>query len=99
MIERFGFVNSKNSGYPDLAANTDVGNDYLVNLHLGHQRVPYNAAASYSDWKVGLTKDLGVLTGAVAVIGTNAGKAAYASPANGKLLGKPALVVTVSKTF
>lgn len=95
----FGFVDSKNSGYVDIGANIDMGNGFTGNLHAGHQKVEHNSAASYSDWKVGVTKDFGVLTGALAVIGTNAGKSAYASPANGKFLGKTALVLTISKAF
>lgn len=95
----FGYVDSKNSGYVDIGANIDMGNGFTGNLHAGHQKVEHNSAASYSDWKVGVTKDFGVLTGALAVIGTNAGKSAYASPANGKFLGKTALVLTISKTF
>lgn len=93
----FGFVDSKNSGYVDLGANIEAGEGYTVNLHAGHQNVKHNGAASYSDWKIGATKDFGVVTGALAVIGTNAGKTAYASPANGKFLGKTALQLTVSK--
>jgi len=95
----FGFVDSKNSGYLDLAANLDAGNGMTVNLHAGRQRVAHNAAASYTDWKIGVTRDFGIVTGALAYVGTNAGKTAYASPANGKFLGKSALVATVSKTF
>ena len=48
---------------------------------------------------MGVTRDFGVVTGALAVIGTNAGKSAYASPVNGKFMGKTALLLTVSKTF
>ncbi|MET3132947.1 uncharacterized protein (TIGR02001 family) [Oxalobacteraceae bacterium GrIS 1.11] len=95
----FGFVDSKNSGYLDLGANIDVGNGFTVNLHAGHQQVKNTSAASYSDWKIGATKDFGVVTGALAVIGTNANETAYASAANGKFLGKTALVLTISKTF
>ena len=95
----FGFVDSKNSGYLDLAANLDAGNGLNINLHAGHQRVENNSAASYTDWKIGVTRDFGVAAAALAVIGTNAGKLAYASPANGKFLGKSALVLTISKTF
>jgi uncharacterized protein (TIGR02001 family) len=95
----FGFVDSKNSGYVDIGANIDAGEGYTVNLHAGHQEVKHNDAASYTDWKVGVTKDFGVMTGALAVIGTNASKTAYASPANGKFLGKTALQLTVSKVF
>lgn len=95
----FGLVDSKNSGYVDLGANIEAGEGYTVNLHAGHQNVKRNGAASYSDWKIGATRDFGVVTGALAVIGTNAGKTAYASPANGKFLGKTALQLTISKVF
>lgn len=95
----FGFADSKNSGYLDLGANVEMATGLTLNLHAGHQQVKNNGAYSYTDWKLGLTKDFGIVTGAVAVIGTNAGEVAYASPANGKFLGKTALVVTVSKTF
>jgi uncharacterized protein (TIGR02001 family) len=95
----FGFADSKNSGYVDLGANLDAGDGFTINLHAGHQEVKHNSLASYTDWKVGVTKDFGVLTGAVAVIGTNADKTAYASPVNGKFTGKTALQLTVSKVF
>jgi len=95
----FGFVDSKNSSYVDVGANLDAGGGYTVNLHAGHQRVENNGAASYTDWKIGATRDFGIVTGALAVIGTDAGKRAYASPANGKFLGKTALLLTVSKVF
>jgi uncharacterized protein (TIGR02001 family) len=95
----FGFVDSKNSGYLDIGANLDAGEGYTINLHAGHQKVSHNSAASYTDWKVGVTKDFGAATCALAVIGTNASESAYASPANGKFLGKTALQLTISKTF
>ena len=95
----FGFVDSKHSGYLDLGANIDVSTGLVLNLHAGHQGVRRVAAASYTDWKIGLTKDFGVVSGALALIGTSASEAAYASPANGKFLGKTALVLSVSKTF
>lgn len=47
----------------------------------------------------GVTKDVGVVTVALAYVGTNAGKSAYASPANGKFTGRDALLLTVSKEF
>jgi uncharacterized protein (TIGR02001 family) len=95
----FGFADSKNSGYLDLGANIDVGDGYTVNLHAGRQDVKHNDAASYTDWKLGVTKDFGVLTGALAVIGTNAQESAYTSAANGKFLGKTALQLSISKVF
>jgi uncharacterized protein (TIGR02001 family) len=95
----FGFADSKGSGYLDLGANVDAGHGLTVNLHAGHQSVRHNGAASYTDWKLGATRDFGVCTLAAAVIGTNADKLAYASPVNGKFMGKTALVVTLSRTF
>lgn len=95
----FGFVDSKRSGYLDFGLNLDAGDGYTVNLHAGHQQVRHNGQADYSDWKVGVSKDFGVVTGALALLGTNASKSAYASPANGKFLGKTALQLTISKTF
>lgn len=95
----FGFVNSKNSGYLDLGANVTLSEGLTLNLHAGHQTVENNSTASYDDWKLGVTKDFGVVVASVAVIGTNADKSAYASPANGKFLGKNALVATFSKIF
>jgi uncharacterized protein (TIGR02001 family) len=95
----FGYVDSKNSGYLDLSANIDAGNGYTVNLHAGHQRVHNNSIANYTDWKAGVNKDLGFASVQLAAVGTNASKTAYASPANGKFLGRSALQLTLSKTF
>jgi uncharacterized protein (TIGR02001 family) len=94
----FGFANSKNSGYLDIGANVDVMEGLVLNLHAGHQRVKNNSAASYTDWKIGLTKDFGIFTGSIAAVGTNT--SSYVGPApDAKDLGKKALVVAVSKTF
>ncbi|MDL2355580.1 MAG: TorF family putative porin [Pseudomonadota bacterium] len=95
----FGFVDSKHSGYVDIGANLDAGAGLVVNLHAGHQSVRHLGAASYTDWKIGLTRDFGIVSGSFALIGTNASEAAYASPANGKFLGKTALVAGIGKSF
>lgn len=91
----FGFADSKNSGYLDLGANIEVAAATVLNLHVGHQKVKNNSDFSYTDWKIGVTRDFGVVTGAVAVIGTNTD--AYVGKS--KDLGKTALVVSISKTF
>ncbi|KQV61545.1 MULTISPECIES: TorF family putative porin [unclassified Duganella] len=95
----FGYVDSKNSGYLDFSANFPACQGYTVNLHAGHQKVSHNRIANYTDWKVGITKDLGFASLQLAAVGTNGSKIAYASPANGKFLGKNALQLTLSKTF
>jgi uncharacterized protein (TIGR02001 family) len=99
MTNLFGFADSKNSGYLDIGANLDAGNGLTVNLHAGRQKVKHNDAASYTDWKVGVSRDFGVVSGALALIGTNANEAAYTSAANGKFLGKNAVQLTISKVF
>ncbi|MCC2954388.1 TorF family putative porin [Massilia sp. IC2-477] len=95
----FGFVDSKGSGYLDMGASIDAGDGLTVQLHAGRQRVENNGAASYTDWKIGAARAYGPATVTLAVIGTNAGKIAYASPANGKFLGKSALQLTVGAIF
>ncbi|MDB5729232.1 MAG: hypothetical protein JWR25_227 [Noviherbaspirillum sp.] len=94
----FGFADSKRSGYLDVGANVEVGSGLILNLHVGHQKVKNQSAFSYTDWKVGVTKDFGFVTGAVAVIGTNNDN--YVGPGSDrKNLGKNGLVVSVAKTF
>lgn len=95
----FGFVDSRHSGYLDASINQEVGGGFVVNLHAGRQKVRNHDVASYTDWKVGVTKDFGIASVALAYAGTNADESAYASPVNGKFTGRDALVVTVSKTF
>lgn len=94
----FGFANSKNSTYVDIGANLDIAEGTVLNLHVGHQTVKNNGAFSYTDWKVGVTKDFGIVSGSIAAIGTNTD--AYVGPGkDAKNLGKASLVVAVSKTF
>lgn len=95
----FGFGDSKNSGYLDLGANIEIDSGLVLNLHAGHQQIKNNNTYAYTDWKIGVTKDFGVLSASLAVISSNAGKIAYASPANGKFLGKTSVVATLSKAF
>ncbi len=95
----FGFADSKNSGYLDVGADIEMGSGYTLNLHGGHQWVKNNGTYNYSDYKVGVSKEFFGVGFGLAVIGTNADKVAYASPANGKFMGKTALVLTATKTF
>lgn len=96
----FGFVGSKNSGYFDLGANIPATGKLTVNLHAGRQRVANNSGASYTDWKAGLSYGFdGGVTASMAVIGTSADSTAYASPVNGKFMGKRSVVASVTKSF
>jgi uncharacterized protein (TIGR02001 family) len=91
----FGFANSKNSGYVDGQFNNEVYDGYILNLHVGHQNVKNNGASSYTDYKVGVTKDFGVVSVALAAV--YADTEAYVG--KGKNLGKTGAVLTISKTF
>ena len=99
----FGNVNSKNSGYFDLSANFDLASVGMEGLtlapHVGHQTIKHLAVGSYTDYSLTLAKDFSGLVLSGAVIGTDADKSFYASPANGKFLGKTTLVVGLKKTF
>jgi len=105
----FGIDQSKGSQYIDLSLNYDTGwEGVTLNGHVGYQYVPSvsvaagnaaEASFSYTDWKIGLTKDFGHgLAGALAYIGTNANGYAYYNP-NGDNTGKGTVFVSLTKTF
>ena len=54
---------------------------------------------SYTDYALTLSKEVAGLVLSGSVIGTDADKTFYASPANGKFLGKTTFVVGLKKTF
>jgi len=109
----FGIYQSSGSYYPDLTANYDTGIwGIAVNAHVGYQKVAGQHVVagqptlSYTDWKLGLTKDFGGgLSLAAAYVGTNAAKSgstyAYMSPTSqgGKNLGGSTGVLSLTKTF
>ncbi|MBU3581901.1 hypothetical protein ICN19_07720 [Polynucleobacter sp. AP-Capit-er-40B-B4] len=111
----FGFANSTGSYYPDLTMNYDTGVWGLaLNAHVGYQYVAGNVQGSttgasnsslysFTDWKLGVTKDFGGgLSLSAAYIGTDAKKTGstynYSSP-TGKNLGGSTGIVALTKTF
>ena len=74
----FGFIKddgvskTKGSGYLDLSGNWDMGNGYGLTAHVGHQSVKGLTNGGYTDWKLGVTKDLGFGTVGLAYSATNA---------------------------
>ncbi len=105
----FGFYNSKGSYYPDLTVNYDTGfAGIILNGHVGMQKITNNVGPydfSYTDWKLGITKDFGGgLSANVSYVGTNAksvaGTPLYVTPnAPYKNLGKAGGLVSLTKTF
>lgn len=61
----FSLADTKGSNYLDLSANYDLGNGWTLLGHVGSLRVKnygtgaVGTKANYSDWKIGVTKDLG----------------------------------------
>ncbi|WIM04967.1 MAG: TorF family putative porin [Candidatus Nitricoxidivorans perseverans] len=111
-----GALTDKTTGsdYLELNASYDMGGGWGINGHVGKQKVEGNSNASYSDYKVGVTKDMGFGTFGLAYSDTNAkdsctGTAATTASdvycyvnSNGSSAyssGKGRLVVTFSKTF
>jgi uncharacterized protein (TIGR02001 family) len=60
------------SGYLEVNAAYDLGNGWGVSGHAGHQKVKGFSDASYSDYKVGATKDVGFGVVGLAYSTTNA---------------------------
>jgi hypothetical protein len=97
---------SKGSGYLDLAYNFDLGDKLTLGLHLGHQSVRNYGKLSYTDYKIGLTKEYnGFLLGA-AVVATNANTELWrlmnGTQANGLKFIDPrgaTIVLSLGKTF
>lgn len=95
----FGFADSKNSYYVDLSATLDLGEGFSLVPHVGYQSVKNNSAFSYTDYSLTLGKDLGNgLSVTAAVVGTDADKALYITPA-GKFTGKTGVVVGLKYAF
>lgn len=94
----FGVADSRYSSYVDVGGNIELGRGYTLNLHVGHQDVRHHGALSYTDYKVGLSRDFGPVTLALAAV--YADTEAYIGPVwAAKNLGKTGVVLTVSKTF
>jgi uncharacterized protein (TIGR02001 family) len=95
----FGNPNSKNSTYLDLSATFDIGSGMTLTPHVGRQEVNNVATASYTDYSLTLAKDFGKgVSASLAVVGTDADKSVYYTPAN-KFTGKSGVVVGLKYSF
>ncbi|MFT4172763.1 MAG: TorF family putative porin [Rhodocyclaceae bacterium] len=89
------------SAYYDLTASVPVGAGFNVIGHVGYQDVKDFSDASYTDWKLGVTKDFVGVSWGLSYIGTNAkgDEGQFYRNAHGKDLGKDRIVLTATKTF
>jgi len=94
---------SKGSAYLDLNYRFDLGGGFNLDTHIGHLAVRRYSELSYTDFKLGLVKEVGGFNLGAAVIGTNAETADYqagnAAGADAKRLGKTTLVLSVARSF
>jgi uncharacterized protein (TIGR02001 family) len=106
LSDYFQTPDTKGTDYLDLSAAYDVGGGWGVNGHIGHTSVHDFSEASYSDYKIGVTKDLsGWLLGAT-LVSTDAKHNCPSDPycftkPNGGTYdpGKSTIVLSVGKTF
>jgi len=95
----FGYADSKHSGYVDLSWNVEFSPGWTLNLHAGHQDVRHVAGASYSDWKVGVTRAFAHgYSVSLGYYDTNASRSVYTN-AYGHYLGRATGVLSLSKSF
>ena len=99
LTNAFGFDDTKNSGYLDLTANYEFAPTWVFNAHVGHQKIDGFGAASYTDYKLGITKsfDPGFCV-ALAWYDTNTDKAVYTN-AFGHDIGRATGVLSISKAL
>ncbi|WP_313369226.1 TorF family putative porin [Achromobacter animicus] len=96
----FGFADSKYSQYFDLSGNFDTGVwGLVVNVHAGRQIVRNVDNGSYTDWKLGVTKDFGQgLSVSLAYLDTNADRSVYTNT-RGRDMGRATALLSLTKTF
>jgi uncharacterized protein (TIGR02001 family) len=105
--QTFGVANSRGTYYLEAAATFDLGNGFALTPHIGYQKydgstagVSNSSFASYTDYSLGVTKDMGNgFTLSATLVGTDTKDPFYQSGANGKDLGKTGLVVGAKYAF
>lgn len=91
---------ARGSGYLELGAEYDLGDGWGVSAHVGRQRVKNYSDASYTDWNVGVSKDVGYGTIALMYSDTNAKNSEYTWGANGnKKVADGRFLLSFSKDF
>jgi uncharacterized protein (TIGR02001 family) len=98
--DAFWTSNKAGSYYVDASGDFPVMEGLTLNLHAGRFEFKDAPGWSYSDWKVGLTKDFGNgLSGALAATGTNAQNVGFWNFNSTGYLGDTKGIVSLTKTF
>ncbi len=107
----FQTPDTKGSNYFDLSGTYDIGSGWGANAHVGRLKVHNYSELDYTDYKLGVTKDLTGWTLGASLIGTNAKGSCPFTPTGSpyclsnssgtksKDAGRTTLVISVGKTF
>ena len=89
---------TRGSGYLDLSGSFDMGKGIGASANVGHQTIKDNSTLSYTDWKLGVSKDLGFGSLGLTYTSTDAKNCAYCN-LFGRDLAKGRLAVSFSKSL
>ena len=97
-------TSTRNSNYLELNAEYEFAEGWAASAHVGRQIIKNNGAASYMDWGVGVSKDVGFGTFAVNYAGSDAdGSCSKGEPycfgSNGKNAAGDRFYASFSKEF
>jgi len=104
----FSAPNTNGSGYAEVNANYDLGDGWGIIGHVGHLNFKNMSRADYTDWKLGVTKDISGWVFGASYVDTNAhgscGNADFycfsnSSGSSTKNAGKATAVISVTKSF
>lgn len=88
---------TRGSYYVEVNADYDLGSGWGLIGHVGYQDIKDNDDASYTDWKLGVSKDLGFAVATLAYTDTNAEDVAYTWA--GEEVADGRVLVSFSKSF
>lgn len=88
----FGVQDSDGSTYLEANANFELGSGFMLGLHVGDTNVkgPNGGGLDYTDWKIGVTKEIG---------GFNVGLAYVDTDIDNVEIADERIVLSVGKTF
>jgi uncharacterized protein (TIGR02001 family) len=98
----FGAPNSDGSSYIDISASYDLGGGWTLSGHVGSQKVKNVTDGDYTDYKIGISKDVAGWVFGAAFIDTDAKASAYTftnAAGTTKNIGDSTVVLSISKTF
>jgi len=94
-----GTTKTKGSNYLELNASHDLGNGWGLLGHVGQQKVKNMPLADYTDYKIGVTKDVGFGTVTLAYSDTDANAAGAPYIWDGKDASKGVTALSFAKSF